>query len=418
MSAHTVPHQSQHPGQHLGRPGGRDRIESLDVLRGIAVLGIFMVNIQTFAMTPLGFANPTIEGDFTAQGQRLWVMVVTLFQLKFITIFSALFGAGIVLMAGEGSDRSDFERERLHWRRMMGLLVIGVIHAYGVWYGDILVPYALAGLVLFGARGWSVRRLIITGVALAALTNALVIGTMSAILLAPPDIYAEIVAESWAPPPEVVAEQVRLFQASYAARWPELAAMVAELEMGQVIVFGPRVVGVMMVGMGLYKSGFFTARWPLAAYLGVALLAPIGAVASWWSARDAIAVQFDLIGVIPGQAVLFTSSLVQAFGYAAIVMLACRVSWLALARAPFAAAGRMALTNYLACSLVGALVFYGPPGLGHIGALSRLEQVQFVGWTWLVILVASSMWLSVFRFGPCEWLWRTVTYQRPQALRR
>lgn len=410
MSAHTVPDHSQ--------PVGRDRIESLDVLRGIAVLGIFMVNIQTFAMTPLGFANPTVEGDFAAQGQSMWVMVVTFFQLKFITIFSALFGAGIVLMAGEGAERSDLERKRVHMRRMVGLLVIGIIHAYGVWYGDILVPYALAGLVLFGARGWSVRRLIITGVALAALTNALVIGMMSAILLAPPDMYAEIVAESWAPQPEVVAEQVRLFQASYAVRWPEVAAMVAEFEIGQIIVFGPRVVGVMMVGMGLYKSGFFTARWPLTAYLGVALLAPIGAVASWWSARAAIAVQFDLIGVIPGQAVLYTFSLVQAFGYAAVVMVMCRVPWLALARAPFAAAGRMALTNYLACSLVGALVFYGPPGLGHIGALSRLEQVQFVGWTWVVILVASSMWLSVFRFGPCEWLWRTVTYQRPQALRR
>jgi len=170
--------------------------------------------------------------------------------------------------------------------------------------------------------------------------------------------------------------------------------------------------------MGLFKSGFFTAQWSLPAYVGVALLAPIGGYGGWWAAQAHLAVEFDLLGVIPGQAMLFVSSLIQALGYAAIVMLMCRAPWLALVRAPFAAAGKMALTNYLGCSLVGVLVFYGPPGLGHIGELTRLEQVQFVGWTWLVILIVSPIWLRFFRFGPFEWLWRTLTYGRAQPLRR
>jgi len=218
-----TPQSSELDAQHSPR---RDRIESLDVLRGIAVLGIFMVNIETFAMTPLGFANPTVEGDFGAQGQSVWMTVFTLFQMKFITIFSALFGAGILLMAGEGDDPA---RGRLHVRRMLWLLLFGLIHAYGVWYGDILVPYALAGLVLVGARRWSVRRLVIVGLVLTSITGALMVGLPSLLALAPPDMYAEIVAESWAPPPEVVAEEVALFQASYLARWPEVAEMQAEM---------------------------------------------------------------------------------------------------------------------------------------------------------------------------------------------
>jgi len=278
-----TPQSSELDAQHSPR---RDRIESLDVLRGIAVLGIFMVNIETFAMTPLGFANPTVEGDFGAQGQSVWMTVFTLFQMKFITIFSALFGAGILLMAGEGDDPA---RGRLHVRRMLWLLLFGLIHAYGVWYGDILVPYALAGLVLVGARRWSVRRLVIVGLVLTSITGALMVGLPSLLALAPPDMYAEIVAESWAPPPEVVAEEVALFQASYLARWPEVAGMVAQFEIGQVIAFGPRVVGVMMIGMGLFKSGFFTAQWSLPAYVGVALLAPIGGYGGWWAAQAHLA---------------------------------------------------------------------------------------------------------------------------------
>src|SRR5262249_9468129 len=115
-----------------GVPGPRtERAESLDVLRGVAVLGIFMVNVQAFAMTPYGYGNPTLEADFGPTGQAIWTMIIALFQMKFITIFSALFGAGIVLMSGDGSDP---ERDLLHLRRMGWLLLIGVIHAFGFWY--------------------------------------------------------------------------------------------------------------------------------------------------------------------------------------------------------------------------------------------------------------------------------------------
>lgn len=390
------------------------RIESLDALRGLAVLGILMVNVQTFAMTRYAMTNPALEADFGPEGQAVWRAIVIGFQLKFITIFSALFGAGIVLMAGEGEDR---DRERLHVRRMAWLLAIGMIHAYVVWYGDILVPYAVAGLVLTEARRWRARRLAIVGALLIAAAGLIYLGSIRALGFASEEAL-KAAAETWAPSPETLAAELELYRSSLFARWPETAAFAAEVQVNQIIGFGARIVGVMMVGMALQKKGFFAAEWPLAAYAGLALLAPLGAWGSAWSADLQIAAGFDMVEATPGYSVLFVASLVQALGYAAVVMLACRAPQLRILRAPFAAAGRMALTNYLACSLVGALVFYGPPGLAKIGQLSRTEQLGFVFAVWAGILAVSPLWLAVFRFGPVEWAWRSLTYRSRPALRR
>jgi uncharacterized protein len=117
-----------------------------------------------------------------------------------------------------------------------------------------------------------------------------------------------------------------------------------------------------------------------------------------------------------GQAAQYWASLPHAFGYAALVMALCKLPFLALLRAPFAAAGRMALSNYLACSIIGALLYYGPPGLGLIGKVNYTQMAVTVAVVWLAILVWSPLWLALFRFGPFEWLWRSLTYWRLQPL--
>jgi uncharacterized protein len=393
----------------------RVRIETLDALRGLAVLGIFMVNVQAFAMTPFGYANPTVEADFGPSGRAIWTVIVTLFQMKFITIFSGLFGAGIVLMSGEGEDPV---RDGLHVRRMFWLLLIGVVHAYGFWYGDILVPYAVAGVLLLGARGWSVPRLTGVGIVLAFGSIALILAATASSGAMSPEDYADFIAEAWAPPPEVLAEQLAVFRAPWLERVAALADIATEREIEQLFYFMPRFLGVMMLGMALLKSGFFDGRWPVRRLWLAAALAPLGAFASWLGAWLQIAVDFDLFGSSPGQALVSLAALPQAFGYAALVALACRPRSLALLRAPFAAVGRTALTCYLGCTLVGVLVFYGAPGLGLIGTFTRAEQLQLVLWTWFAMLVLAPAWLSAFAFGPMEWAWRSLTYGRLQPMLR
>jgi uncharacterized protein len=400
--------------QAAGRTPRRDRIESLDLLRGVGVLGIFMVNVQAFAMTPYGYANPTLEADFGPDGVAVWTWVVTLFQMKFITIFSALFGAGIVLMSGQGGD---FERDALHMRRMTWLLAIGAVHAYALWFGDILVPYAVAGFLLVGARGWSVPRLVVVGLLLVAATSVLIAAATGMAALLPEADYAEMVAEAWAPPPDVIAAEQALFASPWPARFARLAEIATEHELEQLVFFMPRFIGTMMLGMALLKSGFLTGGWRLTHYWLAAACAPLGALLSWRAARIQIAADFDLLGVVPGQTLLLVASLPQAFGYAALVVLACRAPALAPLRAPFAAVGRMALSCYIGCSLLGWLVFYGPPGFGRIGQLGRVDQVELVLWTWLGMLVIAPLWLRVFAFGPLEWAWRSLTYGERQSFR-
>ncbi len=391
-----------------------DRYESLDVLRGVAVLGILMVNMQAFAMIPEAYMKPNLQAPWDAAGQASWVFVETFFTFKFVTLFSAMFGAGIVLMLGEEkvTDRLSIHRARMGW-----LLVIGLLHAYVLWFGDILVPYAVAGLIAAGARRWSIRRLVAVALVLLAL-NALVFVSKGAMAFMPAEDYAEVLAELHLSP-EQVAEQTAIYRSDWLTRWPEAASFTLQVQLSQLFAFLPRIIGVMMLGMAAYKSGALLARWPAWVYAVLALVCiPIGAAASHWAAGQRMAAGFDLVETVPGMQALYWGSVVQALGYGALVMLACKPAMLRLARVPFAAAGRMAFSNYLGCTLAGVLIFLGPPGAGLIGALDRPAQIGLTLVFWAVMLIVSPVWLSMFRYGPMEWLWRSLTYGAVQPMRK
>jgi uncharacterized protein len=401
----------------LAEPPGprRTRIENLDVLRGLAVIGIFVVNIQALAMTPFGYANPTVEADFGPEGRLVWTLIQALFQMKFITLFCGLFGIGILIQSGEGGDDG---RDVRHARRMAWLFAIGAAHAYLIWYGDILLPYAIAGLLLMGARGWGAGRLALIGFALTLLSTVLILGAGLSAASLTPEEYADFIAEAWAPPPETVAAQQALFRLPWIERVPGLADLVTERELEQSVYFMPRFAGVMMLGMALWKSGLFDGRWSGRALWLAAALAPLGALVTWGLVELEILVRFDIVLIAPLQALVSLIALPQALGYAALVVLLSGAPALTLARVPLAAVGRMALSCYLSCSLVGALMFYGPPGLGLIGELTRVEQMGVVLWVSVGLLALSTAWLSVFAFGPAEWAWRSLTYGRLQPLLR
>ena len=148
------------------------------------------------------------------------------------------------------------------------------------------------------------------------------------------------------------------------------------------------------------------------------IAASLGLAGSIWSVRQNFDVGFDLFQIGPGQSALYWTSLPQAFGYAALVMALCAAKHVAPVRAPFAAAGRMALSNYLLSSLFAAALFFGPPGFGKIGAMTYGDLSVIVAALWVLILTWSPIWLKFFRFGPAEWAWRSLTYQTSQPLRR
>ena len=183
---------------------------------------------------------------------------------------------------------------------------------------------------------------------------------------------------------------------------------------------GPMLLGYMIVGMLMFRNGYLLARWRVPGYLALAL----PCLAAAW-AIDAMRV--EAMGVwVPGNDVPYLPAffawmwvggiegLLGAIGYAGLVNAGVRLGFKAQA---FAAAGRMAFTNYIACSLIGTTLAYGHAG-GLLGRVTLLDAMVLVGIVWVGVLLWSPLWLAVFRFGPLEWLWRSLTYGRPQPFLR
>jgi len=392
MNAHTAP------------VAVKDRFESLDVLRGIAVLGILMVNIQAFAMVFTAYQNPPSHMDFTGINQTAWFFQHVFFEMKFITLFSAMFGAGIILMTGDGPDSST----KVHYRRMLWLLAFGLVHAYALWFGDILFTYALAGMIVVLFRRMSAGKLVFWGLFWTTLTGLMLVGLMASFMFLPEGMGAEDVG--MALPADQLAAQVAAYQAGWleSRGYNALGAIMGQLF---VVVFAGRIIGVMFLGMALFKSGFLLAKWSAGKYLISAVIGlGLGLPLVWFGAEHALASGFELGGFWVHTATNYAGSLLMAFGYASIVMLICKAPWLSLIRAPFRAAGRMAFTNYLTQTIAMVFIFVGPPGLGLYGTMERVDQVQLVIAVWVVQLIVSMLWLQVFRYGPFEWLWRALTY--------
>lgn len=385
-----------------------DRLVSIDALRGVAVLGILMMNVQAFAMIPQAYELPTAHMDLSGANLTVWAIAHTFFSMKFITIFSALFGAGIVLMVGEGDSR-------IHYRRMLWLLAIGLIHAYVFWYGDILVPYALVGMLAVMARRWSPGKLALVGLVATAATGLVMTGAYASFQLIPGG--ADPVKMGMALSEEDRAALVATYQAGFVDHIPPNALMAAIGQAAGLLMFGGRLIGVMLLGMALFKSGFFSARWSFLQYGFIALASlTVGLGLSHWATEHAIATGWALEAAWQGLAANYTGSLLAALGYGAVVMLIAKIPLFDLVTKLFAATGRMAFTNYLSQTLIMTFIFVGAPGLGLFGTMERVEQVQLVLLVWALQLIWSPLWLAVFRFGPLEWLWRSLTYGRLQPL--
>ncbi len=387
------------------------RIVSLDVLRGVAVLGILIINVRVFAMPEATLLNPTAYGDFTGANYLVWLVGHVFAELKFITLFSLLFGAGVMLF---------FERKRvdgdppirLHYRRTFWLLLIGLGHAHLLWYGDILVAYALCALWIVFARGWAPQAKLAVGTVLIAVPSLLEISTAAVV---PP----ELIADQWRPAEAAIRAEVEAYRGGWFEQFEHRTATAFERQtVGFVGATFWRVTGVMLFGMALYETGvltnersdrfyrrlatigFFTGVIPI--LVGVAYIE-----ANDWSAAAALYWrQFNYWGSLP-----------LAGSYLGLVYLGCRRVSRGLFADSMAAVGRTAFTNYLFQTVLATSVFYGH-GLGLFGHLSRIELVAVVLAIWAVQIPASVLWLRRFQYGPVEWLWRTLTYGQRQPLGR
>jgi uncharacterized protein len=390
-----------------------DRIATLDLIRGLAVLGILAVNAQGFAATFSAY-GATALWPFPNEGASAvsaWV-VDAFFHQKFIALFSMLFGVSIFLVGGESGDRT---RGRLVRRRLFWLLVFALIHGLALWWGDVLLLYAWAGFLLHFARSWKAGRLFATGLTLFLAFG--LPGVFGALMLphAPPEVQAQVMANMHPTPDKVAAVRADIAEAagSWAGAYAQNFRGWTALQLSSVTFYLPITLGLMMIGLGLFKTGFLSGRLAAWVYLSAAT---IGGAALW--ATGSLSwrrLVFDepLLWAGGVQALI---SPVVGLGYAAVLILIWKAG-LARLLTPLAAAGRMALTNYLTQSLIMTTIFYGGR-LGLMGQVDRPGLWLIVGVVWVAQLIGSTLWLARFQMGPLEWVWRRLTYGRRVLLRR
>ncbi len=395
------------------------RIAAIDVLRGVTALGILVMTVQLFAMIGAGFSNPYGCAWTDSTNVGVWVALQILFGYKDLLIFGMLFGVGIALVEERGVAASR-NATGLHYRRMGVLLLMGLLHAYLIWSGDILYDYALCGSVVFLLRRKSATVQLIAG-ALAFVVAALIlVGVDSILRSVDPQYTAEIYSANFSPSVEQIAAHNATFRSGW---WGQMGARMSEALAIQVVLFPLGLFwvcgGSMLVGMGLYRRGMFTLQMATRSYvIFVALAMLVGLPLILYGLQQNFAMNWQAeYSLLRGRVYFLAASPIMALGYVSLIMLICRAGMMTWLTHRLAAVGQMALTTYITQSLICSLLFYGH-GFGLVGRVDRVGQLGIVAVVWAVQLFLSPIWLRRFRFGPMEWIWRSLSYGVRQPMRR
>ena len=391
-----------------------ERIATLDLVRGLAVLGILAVNADGFAVTLSAYGNPGLwpfpETGVSAAAQ--WI-VDALFHQKFISLFSMLFGASLFLVGGE---RGDVRRGRLLRRRLSWLVAIALIHGLAIWWGDVLLLYAWSGLFVMLARSWRPVVLFRVGLVLFGLFSLVQIAGPLSLQFAPADVQARIAAQMTPAAAQIAQVKADIADAagSLAGAYRQNFKAWTQLQLSSLTIFVFPTVGLMMIGLGLFKTGFLSGALPARLYRRVAAAGAAALVVvcglTW---TDDVA-RMEMMWTAGVEGLL---NPLIGLAYASVLILIWKAGRAGALR-PLAATGRMALTNYLTQSIIMTSLFYGGRGLGLMGQVDRPMLWAVVIGVWALQLTWSPLWLSRFQMGPAEWLWRSLTRGRRLPLRK
>lgn len=384
-------------------------------------MGILFLNILSFALPEAAYISPRAYGLDGPADRFAYYAVLILFDGKMRGLFSFLFGASLLLVV-DRAEASGRDPAGVHYARMFWLFVLGLAHAALLWRGDILAHYALVGSVAFAFRHLSVGRLLTFGIACAAV-DALLMGSIPLSYLAMQAGTGADAAQGLrdfqnafgVPAPAIIARELALYRGGYAGILADNLAEIGK-NLGNTLIIGFETLAYMLFGMAALRSGMLDGRWPrrrlwrwAVGGMGLGLIG-YGMIAVWIASRN-----LDLLAIVAGPIALATPfRTIMIPGWAATILL------LAAANGPtarrFAAAGRMALSNYLATSIVMCFLFYGW-GLGQFGQWSRASLYLPVFAMCAAMLLWSPWWLARYRYGPFEWLWRSLARRQWQPMR-
>lgn len=418
------------------------RISSMDTIRGIALLGILLMNITGFGLYKAYF-DATNNGGATGWNLNVWWMNMLFFEGTMRGMFSMLFGAGILLFTSRSVESNQgIAVTDLFFRRLMWMVLFGVIHCYLLlWDGEILYAYGIVGMFAFSFRHLSPKKLII-GLALilafdTALTvkeyystNEMYTTSIAANLkkskgdslttadkkaiskwedkvkenkASPQQLKDEMTARSkeyWSivmhkAPENMLAETVFLYRYNF---WDTLAMM--------------------LFGMAFFKNGILKASKSNRFYLIMALIGyAIGISINYYEASLITSNNFSIVSISKSFLTYQFGRIPTTCGHIALIMLFVKSGILPFLQRAFAAVGQMAFTNYIMHSIICNIIFLGY-GFSMYGKLQRYELYYIVISIWIFQLIFSPIWLKYFRFGPLEWMWRSLTYWKIQAFKK
>jgi len=404
------------------------RIATLDIVRGVAVMGILAMNIIAFAMPFQAYFNPTAFGADSAADHVSWLFSFIFVDGKMRGLFSLLFGASMLLVIERAEASGDRPRS-VHFRRMLWLLLFGLLHLYFIWFGDILTLYALIGMIAWWFRRMTTRKLIGWGIAFVAIQFLIFAGlSVGAHFLqqaaSQPGAEADVI-EQWQAlqgkfgplSGQPLNEKLALFQGAYSGITESRIERHGLAPIIALMIMGWETLGFFLFGMAAFKSGFLTGDWATERYrkwalVGLGIGVPAYLLLAWLLARDDFAVP-TVLAVVMAATIPFRPAMIV--GYAALIILATRRGGWLVDR--IAAAGRAAFTNYLGTSIIMTSLFYGY-GAGLYGQLGRAELWLVVIAMWALMLAWSKPWLDRFAYGPFEWAWRSLARWRVQPMRK
>ena len=386
----------------------RERVMVIDVLRGFALIGIIVANMRGFNSPMEAYSQPYLlwnsRTDLVVQG-----LIDFFVTSKFMTLFAMLFGLGFAVQMERGGEQF----EGVYLRRMIGLLAIGAIHAFLIWWGDILITYAAMGFCLLVFQRTSSDDLFRWSMMLYWLPmlmagGALVLSSGGAAAAPGADQAMRHAIEVY---------RHGTFHELLSQRWQDWKDFNSSGPFA-----APRVLGLFLFGTWVWRKGILrhvedylpsirrTWRWSVP--IGLAGNAATVAIDNIWRPNPltltplSVAVMLIMSVAVPAMSLAYACT---------IVLLFRRPAWKRLLR-PFAAVGRMALTNYLGQSVICTAIFYSF-GLAWFGTMAPLAGLGLSLAIYAAQVVFSAAWTRAFRFGPAEWAWRSVTYARLQPMR-
>ncbi len=423
-----------------------ERIVVLDILRGIAIFGILLLNIQSFAFPGIVGHDPSTLNEFGTINYSLWYAVNWIFDGTQRALFSMLFGAGIILFIGRQQKKSDgLQPADYFFRRQLWLILFSLIDIYLLlWNGDILLDYALCGMLLFVFRDWSPKKLILAAGVCSLLMIArenrdtfqdkkmIQAGETAAMI---DTTKTKLNTQQTKDLEEMLAFKNRFEQSAKIKKMnSEIEQAIGDyasvyrfrtdkylnnlitytyLSLWDVLVF-------MFLGMAFFKLDIITAKAPNKVYAWMCIVGlAIGLPLSWLYLQFRIDNHFSWFEFYKNIPFSFyeISRTARAIGFFGLVMLLYKSGWISGLFAMMRPAGQMAFTNYLMQSLICGVIFNGI-GFGLFGQLQRYEVYLVLVAVCLFQLLFCTVWLKYFNYGPFEWAWRSLTYwKRPPFIR-